>query len=55
MHYSAAKAVAESIIYIWGVKHKIRQLIISVYILIISILTVMYIQFNNQNLKVYYF
>ena len=48
------EAVAESEIYIWGAKHKISQLIIYVYILIISILTVMYIQFNNQNPKVYY-
>ena len=38
-----------------GAKHKIRQLIFFfVYILIISILIVMYIQFNNQNSKVYY-
>ena len=49
------RTVAELGIYIWGAKHKIKQLIISVYILIISILTVMYIQFNNQNPKVYYF
>ena len=38
-----------------GAKHKIKQLIISVYILIISILKVMYIQFNNQDPNVYYF
>ena len=38
-----------------GTKHKIRQLIIYVYVLIISILTAMYIQFNNQNPKMYFF
>ena len=38
-----------------GAKHKFRQLIISMYIFIISILTVIYIQFNNKNPKVYYF
>ena len=40
--------------FIFG-EHKIRQLISSVYILIISIITVIYIQYNNQNPKVYYF
>ena len=38
-----------------GAKHIIRQSIIFVFILIISILTEMYIQFNNQNPKMYYF
>ena len=48
-------SVAKPGIYIWGGPNiKLDNKFFCVYILIISILIVIYIQFNNQNSKVYY-